>query len=150
MDRPAKILEIARFLLGGGTRGELVKWAAEWMHWPDSEAALLSYIPDARAEIASWQGADRKAEFSMAVERLNAIYGAAMKKDPPDLRIATAAQSELNVLCGLHAAKKIELDSTVRALTEGQIYAELMEMAAKIKAPELPSPPPVEAEAVNG
>lgn len=138
LDRPAKILAVAQFLVGGGTRAELVLWAAERMHWPDSEASLLSYIPDARAEIASWQGADRKAEFSMAVERLNKIYGAAMAAKPPNLKTATAAQSELNELCGLHAAKKIELDSTVRALSEGQLYDELMAMAAKIRAPELP------------
>src|SRR3990167_953726 len=75
LDRPAKVSSVREFLIAGGTRREVAAFARE-QGWADSAADIREFIREAREEIASWVEQDRKAEFSMAAERLNALYRA--------------------------------------------------------------------------
>ena len=145
LDRPAKVSSVREFLIAGGTRREVAAFARE-QGWADSAADIREFIREAREEIASWVEQDRKAEFSMAAERLNALYRACMYDDQGnplpankrDKKTAFMVQRELAELFGLHAPKRVDVDSTVRALSKEQLRAELLEMATKIEAIDAP------------
>jgi len=94
-----RINEVYELLIGGASKGNIVRHAAE--KWAVSERQTETYIKRANEHLAEAAAIRRDTELGKALARLNKLYMQALRVQ--DYRIALSVQKELNNLLALHA-----------------------------------------------
>lgn len=122
-----RVTEIYELMIGGASRTEMFRYGSET--WGISSRQVEDYLKTAREKLATQLDKNRDANLSLAVERLTTIFRKTMKVQ--DYQRAIAAQRELNLLLGLYAPTKQDInihhtwqDEAVSLIKAGEITYE--------------------------